>query len=214
MQFEGEYGKHEMWHILDADEDAYIYVGFNRNVTDEELRQRIADNTLIQVLNKIPVKKDETYFLKAGTVHAIGAGCFLCEIQQSSNITYRLYDYSRKDKYGNLRQLHVDRALDVLDKSQYSPRSQKTYQTIVRDNYCKTLIGQCQYFTVNKYFINGKCKMPYSESSFQAFVFLSGEGKISDGVNEYPVHMGETWFCANKMRITIDGKCSLLVVNI
>lgn len=214
MTVEGEYGKNEMWYVLDADEDACIYVGFNKNVTPEELRRRIADNTLMQVLNKIPVKKGETYFLKAGTVHAIGAGCFICEIQQSSNVTYRLYDYGRRDKNGNLRQLSVDKALDVLDMKAYVPKMPEQYEAIMRPEYVKTLLGQCKYFTVYKYFIDGECVIPASEASFQAFVVLEGKASVSDGSNTYKTSFGETWFCTSREQITIKGKCRVLAVNI
>lgn len=214
LSIEGEYGKNEMWHILDADEDACIYVGFNRNVTTEEVRRRIADNTLMQVLNKVPVKKDETYFLKAGTVHAIGAGCLICEIQQSSNVTYRLYDYGRKDKNGNFRELHINKALDVLNLKAYLPKTYEKYEAIMHSDYVKMLIGQCKYFTVNKYYVEGECMMPLTESSFQVFVVLNGKGTISDGDNVYETNFGDTWFCASGVQITLNGKFSVLAINI
>ncbi len=211
---EGELGKNEMWHILDADEDAYIYVGFNKDVTKEEIIERIENNTLLQVLNKIPVKKDETYFLKAGTVHAIGAGCLICEVQQSSNVTYRLYDYGRKDKSGKLRELHVNKALDVLDMKKYTPKTYEKYDAIMRYDFVKTLIGQCKYFTVNKYFVDGDCILPPSDSSFRAFVIVGGSGTISNGFSAYEIGVGDTWFSANLENININGKCTVLVVNI
>ena len=214
MAVEGDYGKNEMWHILAADEDAFIYIGFNKDVTEEEIRRRIEDNTLVQVLNKIPVKKGESYFLKAGTVHAIGTGCFICEIQQSSNVTYRLYDYNRKDKDGNTRELHIDKAIDVLDMKAYEPKSMERYEGIMHYDYVKTLIGQCKYFVVNKLFIDGECVLPPIESSFQAIVILEGKGTISDGVNKYDTKFGDTWLALNKVAINIEGKISALVVNI
>lgn len=214
MTVEGEYGKNEMWYVLDADEDACIYVGFNKDVTPAELRQRIKDNTLLSVLNKIPVKKGETYFLKAGTVHAIGAGCFICEIQQSSNVTYRLYDYGRRDKNGNLRALSIDKALDVLDMKQYVPKAMEQYEAHMRPEYVKTLLGQCKYFTVYKYFIDGECVIPASEASFQSFVVLEGSASVSDGSNTYKTGFGDTWFCTSREQITIKGKCRVLAVNI
>lgn len=214
MSMEDDFGKNEMWHILDADEDACVYIGFNKDVTDEEIRERIANNTLMQVINKVPVKKNETYFLKAGVVHAIGAGCLICEVQQSSNVTYRLYDYGRRDKDGNLRELHIDKALAVLDKNKYSPKTYEKYDGVMRSDFVKTLIGQCKYFTVNKYFIDGECVLPRIESSFQAFVVLDGYGAILDSCNEYEIRKGDTWFAASMEQITICGKCSLLAVNI
>lgn len=214
MTVENEFGKNEMWYILDADEDSYIYDGFNKDVTADEIRERINNNTLIDVLNKVSVKKGETYFLKAGTVHAIGAGCFICEIQQSSNVTYRLYDYGRKDKNGQPRDLHIDKAIDVLNMKASNPKPSDMYESIMQNNYVKRLIGQCKYFTVNQYFIDGECTLPSSESSFQVFVNIHGNGTISDGVNSYNTKFGDTWFCTNKQKITIQGKLKILVVNV
>ncbi len=214
MAVEGEYGKNEMWHILDADDDAYIYVGFNKDVTPEEIKKRIANKTLTRILNKIRVKKGETYFLKAGTVHSIGAGCFVCEVQQSSNVTYRLYDYGRKDKNGQQRELHIDKALDVMDMSAYTPKAPDRYESLMYSDYVKTLIGQCKYFTVNQYFVDGECTLPSSESSFQVFVNIYGSGTITDGENVYEIKLGETWFCTSKQTITIKGKLKILVINI
>lgn len=214
MTVENEFGKNEMCHILDADEDSFIYDGFNRDVTAEEIRERIKNNTLTDVLNKIYVKKGETYFLKAGTVHAIGSGCFICEIQQSSNVTYRLYDYGRKDKNGLLRELHIDKALDVLNMNSTSPKPSDTYETIVQNNNKKRLIGQCKYFTVNLYDVDGEISLPSIESSFQVFINIFGTGTISDGVNSFDTKLGDTWFCASKQKISLQGKFKMLVVNV
>lgn len=211
---EGQYGKNEMWHILEAEDDACIYVGFKQDITAEEVRKRIADNTLMQVINKIPVKKGDTYFLKAGTVHAIGAGCLICEVQQSSNVTYRLYDYGRRDKNGNLRELHIDKALDVLDMKAYEPQRNDDYEKFIRSDYVKTLIGQCKYFMVNKYYVDGECYFPAIESSFRCFVALSGNGLISDGVRNHRIASGDTWFAASRTEITVEGKLTMLVVNL
>lgn len=214
IEIEGDYGKNEMWHILDADDEAFIYIGFNKDVTKEEVRKRIKDNTLLQVLNKVYVKKGDTFFLRAGTVHAIGAGCLICEVQQSSNVTYRLYDYNRKDKNGNLRELHIDKALDVLNLKSYEPKSIEQYEGIMHSDYVKKLIGQCKYFVVNKYFIDGECSLPVIELSFQSIVILEGKGKITDGINTYTTKHGDTWFAFNKVPVTIKGKLTALVVNI
>lgn len=211
---EGDFGKNEMWHIIDADDDAYIYIGFNKDVTKSEIRRRIEDNTILSVLNKVYVKKGDTYFLKAGTVHAIGAGCFICEIQQSSNVTYRLYDYGRKDKDGNLRELHIDKALDVLDLKAFEPKSIEQYEGIMHYDYVKKLIGQCKYFVVNKFFIDGECSLPAIESSFQSIVILEGKGTISDGTNTYSTKFGDTWLAMNKVSVSLKGKLTALLVNI
>ena len=107
-------GKTEFWYIIDAQEDACLYSGFNKKITAEEVRQHVKDNTICQVLNKEMAKKGDAFFLPAGRVHSIGSGLFLAEIQQTSDATYRLWDYNRKDANGNPRELHVNDALNVI----------------------------------------------------------------------------------------------------
>ena len=214
LTVEGQYGKSEMWYILDADENACIYVGFNRDVTPGELRRRIADDTLMEVLNRVPVKKGDAYFLAAGTVHAIGAGCFICEVQQSSNVTYRLYDYSRRDKNGNKRELHVEKALDVLDMHAVTPRTFDRYNAVMGTDFVKSVIGECKYFSVTQYFVDGACDLPQSEASFLAIVVIEGEGEISDGRLSYPCTAGDTFFAAAKHRVTLKGKLKALVARV
>ena len=214
LSVEGEYGKNEMWHVLDADKNACLYIGFNRDVTKEEVRQRIEDNTLAEVLNRVPVKKGDTYFLDAGTVHAIGAGCFVCEIQQSSNVTYRLYDYGRKDKDGNLRELHVDKALDVLDLKASNPRPHKYGESLVYAEYVKTIIGECKYFSVTQYYVDGECILPITDRSFQAVVVIEGDGTITDGSVVKRCRLGDTFFIAAKDCVTLKGKMKVLVTTV
>ena len=209
---EREYGKSEMWYVLDAEEDACIYVGFNRDVTAQELLRRIEDDTLPEVLNRVPVHKGDAYFMAAGTVHAIGAGCLICEVQQSSNVTYRLYDYGRRDRDGKKRELHVDKALDVLDMHAVAPKAFDRYEAQMGADYVKSLIGECKYFSVTQYFVDGECDLPQSEASFQAIVVIEGEGTISDGRLTYSCAVGDTFFAAAKEKITLKGKMKALTV--
>ena len=104
-----------MWYIVQADEGAGIYCGFKRDTTKEEFLRKVQGGTVEELLNFIPVKAGDCFLIKAGTVHAIGAGCVICEVQQSSNVTYRVYDYNRRDAQGNLRPLHIDKAAEVID---------------------------------------------------------------------------------------------------
>ncbi len=211
---EGQYGKSEMWYILDADPDACIYVGFNRDVTPEELKSRIKHDALMEVLNRIPVKKGDAFFLAAGTVHAIGAGCFICEVQQSSNVTYRLYDYGRCGKDGEKRELHIDKALDVLDMHAVMPASFDHCDAVMGAGFVKYVIGECKYFSVTRYFVDGECALPFLEASFYAIVIVGGEGTVSDGKNGYACRAGDTFFAAAKEWVTIKGKLMALVVNV
>ena len=214
LSVEGQYGKSEMWYILEADENACIYVGFNRDVTQEELRQRIENDTLMEVLNRVPVKKGDAYFLAAGTVHAIGAGCFICEIQQSSNVTYRLYDYGRRDRDGKKRELHVDKALDVLDMHAVTPKTFDRFDAVMGTDFVRSVIGECKYFSVTQYFVDGECDLPQSEASFQAIVIIEGEGTVSDEQLTYKCLAGDTFFSAAKNRVTLKGKMKVLVASV
>lgn len=211
---EGDYGKNEMWYVMGADEGASIYVGFNKNVTAEEVRERVKKNTLLEVLNKVPVKKGETYFLRAGTVHAIGAGCFICEVQQSSNITYRIYDYGRRDKNGKYRELHLDKALDVMNFKKEEGDFKSNFPAAAHEGYVEKLIGECKYFSVRKYDVNGSVRLLPNESTFQVVIVIEGKCKIGNGSLTYPSEKGDTWFCGNWDTIELNGKCSVLVVNI
>ena len=125
LKYENDHGKTECWYIVDADEGSFIYLGVKRNITKQELKEKINDGTLTDVLNKVYVKKGDLYLIEAGTIHSIGEGVVILETQQSSNVTYRLYDYKRKDEFGNERKLHIDKALDVavLEPKEYVSNS-------------------------------------------------------------------------------------------
>ena len=115
MRVENEYGKTECWYILDCDDDAELIYGFNRTISSDEFKERIADNTFLETVNKVKVKKGDLFLIEAGTLHAIGKGILLAEIQQNSNTTYRVYDYGRLGADGKPRELHVEKAIDVTN---------------------------------------------------------------------------------------------------
>ena len=161
LREENEYGKNEMWHIMDCDEGAFIYYGVNQELTKDELQKKIEDNTILEVLNKIEVHKGDTYFVNAGMIHAIGAGILLCEIQQNSNCTYRIYDYDRRDKYGNPRELHIDKAREVsVLKDMTSECDGSGNEIEVNNGYTRQVLGSCKYFESQKYDV-------YTEVEFQ-----------------------------------------------
>ena len=120
LKHEDSLGKTEMWYIVEAEEGAGLYLGFNQNVTKEEYEKAIQENRLTDYLNFYKVQAGESYFIPSGTIHAIAKGCLICEIQQNSNVTYRVYDYGRKDKNGKERELHVDKALKVTNLSKHT----------------------------------------------------------------------------------------------
>lgn len=212
---EHEYGKNEMWYVMDCDEDSYIYLGFNRDVTSDEIRSRIADNTLTEILNKIPVKRGDAFFIPAGTVHAIGAGAFICEIQQNSNVTYRLYDFGRRDKNGNLRALHIDKALDVLNLSKFDYEEAACSEAISLKSDSMETLCSCKYFSVEKYTVNGEYSLFIDSSSFAGIIITAGSGTISvlDKIENFKT--GDSFFVpAKEAMIKITGKCEFLKAGV
>lgn len=188
-------GKTEMWYVVDAEPEAFLYYGFNRSVTKEEFAQAIEDETLCDLLQKVPVKKGDVFFIDSGTIHAIGAGIVIAEIQQSSDVTYRVFDYGRKDKDGHTRQLHIRQALDVT--SLHMPRV---------DYQFGSHLGRCRYFTTDLKKIHSKISLSTDGSSFQSLLVLNGNivVKSSDGI--YEAGKGDSLFIgANTGSYEIEG---------
>ena len=183
LENENEYGKNEMWYIVDTEPGAGLYVGFNRDVSRDEVERRIADNTIREVLNFVHTKPGDVFFIPAGTVHAIGAGNLICEIQQSSNCTYRLYDYDRKDKFGNKRELHLKKALDVLDYRRYDPAQSCGSKEEI----------SCKYFDVIIMEIDGEKTMRLTDDSFWSMTCIKGEGILHIDT-DVQICAGETVF--------------------
>ena len=212
---EGEFGKNEVWYVLDCESDAYLYVGLNRASTVDEIKDRIADNTITDILNKVPVKKGDVIFVPAGTIHAIGAGILACEIQQNSNSTYRLYDYDRKDKNGNTRQLHIDKALDVVDTSTYTVDTKGAGEIVRYDRSEQRLLCQCKYFEVKHYDIPRHEIIMIDDSSFKSILVISGKCVIECGTEKQEAKKGDSFFIsAGRKRVHIYGQCELIVTNI
>ena len=181
---EGQLGKTEMWYVLDARPGAELIYGFRRRVTPNEVRKAISDGTLNDLLNHVPVHQNDVFFIEAGTVHAIGAGCLIAEIQESSNLTYRLYDYDRTDKDGRKRPLHIDKALDVADlRSSVSPR-QPMRVLKYKDGTASELLTRCKYFQAERMLLNTEIRRDLAAfqtggNSFHVLLCLSGCGNIS-----------------------------------
>ena len=180
LQKEDEYGKNELWYVVDCEPESYLYCGFSRDTDEAEVRRRIKDGTLTEILNKIPVKKGDSYFIENGTVHAIGPGVLICEIQQSSNVTYRLYDYQRRDKYGELRELHIDKAMEVTNFHEKDMEAAKTME--------------CKYFSIEKSVFDGEVSFNLDDSSFRAFVVLEGSGQVSCGEESLAYRPADCFF--------------------
>lgn len=183
------FGKTEMWYVLDADKDACLIIGFNKDTEKNRYKNAVESGEVENLLQKVPVKKDDVFFIPAGLVHAIGKGVVVAEIQQSSDITYRIYDYKRKDDKGNERELHTEMAVDVIEYSA-SKNPKIPYQII--NNETLPLI-QCEYFTTNILEFNKTIKKDYSAlDSFVAYMCLDGELEILTELHTVKIHKGET----------------------
>ena len=198
----GGYGKTEMWYILDCEEGASLYYGFKEEITKEQFKASIENNTLLDYLNKVEVKKGDVYFIEAGTVHAIGKGIVICEIQQNSNTTYRVYDYDRRDAQGNARELHVEKALEV---SVTKPPMEYKQEN-------ENLLAKCKYFTVEKADVNGNTEFAIDETSFKSVIVTDGEGTLTLGDCEMQIKKGDSVFVpAQKGKFTVKGNCNIIV---
>ena len=201
LQKEDEYGKNELWYVVDCEPESYLYCGFSRDTDEAEVRRRIKDGTLTEILNKIPVKKGDSYFIENGTVHAIGPGVLICEIQQSSNVTYRLYDYQRRDKYGELRELHIDKAMEVTNFHEKDMEAVKTME--------------CKYFSIEKSVFDGEVSFNLDDSSFRAFVVLEGSGQVSCGEESLAYRPADCFFVpAGKKTVVFHGCGTVLKVQV
>ena len=180
-------GKTEMWYIVDATPDARIIYGLKKKYSADEVRAAIANGTLEELMNYVPVKKGETYFIPSGMVHAICKGILIAEIQQNSNITYRVYDYNRRGADGKLRELHVDDALAVIDKIE-DPAAVRA-----ESDDTKNIIAKCGYFTVY-HFENKAFDMEATEDSFVHLLCLGGNAEIAYGDTTIAIAKGESVF--------------------
>ncbi len=212
---EGEFGKNEVWYILDCDENAYLYLGLNKDSSKEEIRRKVENKTITDILNKVYVKPGDVLFVPAGTIHAIGRGILICEIQQNSNSTYRLYDYDRRDKNGKPRELHMDKAMDVVNTNRFVINTQGVGETIKYARSEQRLLCECKYFEVKYYDIPKHEIIMVDDSSFKSIVVIEGSCKISCGDEEETANNGDTFFiAAGRKRVHINGQCKLLVINI
>lgn len=205
MRVEGEYGKTEMWYIVECDEGAYLYYGLNREVSKEEFSERIKNNTLLDILNKVYIKKGDVFFIPSGTIHAICAGTLICEVQQNSNTTYRVYDYGRKDSDGKPRELHIDKAIDVARLIPSPP------QTKTKGN----ILASCRYFTVEKAVCDGVSEIPLGVDSFRSIVVIDGNGELTVNGSILTIKKGDSIFIpAQRGTAILKGNLEAIITRI
>lgn len=208
-------GKTEMWYVVAADEEAHLRSGFSKQVTPAQYEASVADNTITDILTDYIIHPGDVFFLPAGRVHSIGAGAFIAEIQQTSDLTYRIYDFNRRDAQGNTRELHTELAKQAIDY---------TVQPDYRTHYEKTQnapveLVSCPYFTTRLYDLTQPLTADYSAlDSFVVVICIEGKGLLTDDCgHEVPIHQGETVLIpasVRSLRITPDGGMKLLTSQI
>lgn len=184
------FGKNEMWYVMEADEDAELIIGFKRKLDESEYEGLLARNEIMKVMNAQKVRPGDTFYIPTGRVHAIGAGVLLAEIQQTSDVTYRIYDYDRVDaKTGKKRELHTEEAKSAID---YSVRD--TYDTIYEENINRpNVLVHSPYFKTDLLIVEGEMKLDYSEQdSFVIYMCVEGSATLQVEGAEYPMDLGET----------------------
>ena len=203
-----ERGKTEMWYVMDSAPDAKLYNGLKLQITPEQYKQMVADDTICDALAQYSVKEGDCFFIPAGRIHSIGAGCFLAEIQQTSDVTYRIYDFKRKDKDGNYRQLHTQEASEsinytVLDdyRTHYQPRTNESQ-----------LLVECPYFNTAVYDLTEAMTIDYSElDSFVILIGMKGEGTLTIDGETVAFSAGETILIpASAQEVRTEGTIKFL----
>lgn len=214
----GQRGKTEMWYVLDAAPDAKLVYGLNRDVDEQTIRTAIENDSLMKYLQQVPIQKDDLFFVEAGTIHAIGAGALIAEIQESSNLTYRLYDYNRRDKHGNKRELHIDKALAVA-KLQSSAEPRQPLRVLrYRQGVALELLCRCRYFEVYRMLVNTERRQVVhyraDEVSFRVLLCVNGCGTIAFAEESLNFYKGDCIFVpADSTELTIHGQAQFLDVR-
>ena len=207
LKYENQYGKTEMWYVVDCDEDAYLYYGLKEEVSKEEFAQRIKENTVIEILNKVSIKPGDSFFIAAGTIHAIGKNTMIAEIQQNSNVTYRVYDFGRVGADGKCRELHVEKALEVTN-----------LKPIEKDNSHAPHIAKCDYFVVDKLVLNAKedeKQGEVTEESFLSILVIDGHGTVTTENEEVQFKKGDSLFLtAGTGKYIIKGEGKMLMTKV
>ncbi len=211
MRVEGEYGKTECWYILDCEEGAELIYGFNRAISSKEFKEKIADNTFLETVNKVKVKKGDLFFIEAGTLHAIGKGILLAEIQQNSNTTYRVFDYGRLGSDGKPRDLHVEKAVDVTNCTPPTRSTDPEGALTEYDGYSRQILTKCDLFNVEKVSINSEFVDIADEKSFVSVLVTNGKG-IIDNIE---IKKGDSLFIpANYGEFTVKGNIEIIVTRV
>ena len=208
----GEQGKTEMWYVVDCEPESTLFLGFSRAVTPDELRQRAQDGTICEVLNRVAVHPGDVFFVRPGTVHAIGAGILVAEIQQNSDTTFRVYDYNRLGADGKPRQLHLERAIEVMNCAPAQGAADPLLPCPL-DGVQEVLT--CEYFRVRRAEVKRRIDLSTEGGSFTHLMCVRGGGDILCGGRNYPFRQGDSYFLPAALgEYAVEGDCSLLLSSV
>lgn len=208
---ENSYGKTEAWYILDCDEGAQLIYGFKQKITPDEFKKSIEDNTFLEYVNKVNVKKGDVFFISAGTLHAIGSGILLAEVQQNCNTTYRVYDYNRKVN-GKPRELHVEKALDVTVTEPPIRNGEPDYAPVVCGDAVLQDLCSCEFFKMETVEVNGEHKFTVGEESFASLLVLNGNGNFNCDNSQLQLSAGDSVFVpADCGEVSLNGEIKVLI---
>lgn len=212
---EGEPGKTEMWYVIDTQPNSKLIYGFAKEISHQEFEKRILDNTLLDVCNQVPIKKGDVFFIEAGTLHAIGAGALIAEIQQNSNSTYRVYDYGRIGKDGKPRQLHIDKALAVTKLQPPARKPEPLAKVNCFTDYDLTVLAQCNLFNVNHFNLHGNCNLETKKDSFHSILILDGEMALTYNTDSFTIKKGDSIFIpANMGEYILNGTGEFILTTL
>ena len=202
------HGKTEMWYTLESAPGAHLYNGLKKKITPEEYEQMVANDTIVDALARYEIKEGDVFYIPAGRIHAIGSGCFVTEIQETSDVTFRIYDYKRKDKDGNYRELHTKEAAQSIDYT-VLPNYRAGYEPILNEG---VQLVECPYFTTAVYDLTEPMLLDYSElDSFVILIAVKGEGTIKANGEEMTFKMGDTILLpATTNEVKIEGEVKFL----
>lgn len=207
LKYENDKGKTEMWYVMDCDENAKIICGIKESIKQEEIANIIHTGKIREILNEVSIHKGDVIFIPSGTIHAILKGTLICEIQQNSNLTYRVYDWDRIGKDGKPRELHIEKAIDVIKQD----LKQKIVTTSNQKLDTSNNVITCDYFKVDTISIGSKYKQISSPETFEAIMVVEGNGKIQTNGKEYTIKLGDSFIIpASLGEYEIEGNIKLL----
>lgn len=214
-ELEKEYGKTEAWYVLEAEEGTTLYYGLAKDMTKEEFRSAIENNTILDCLNKVPVKPGDVLFVGAGTIHALCTGAVIVEVQQNSNTTYRIYDHGRLGADGKPRELHIEKSILASNLNKFEPNLKPAGEPVEKDGAVVTLIAECKYFVEELYQVKKEATVTIDDSTFYHVLAVKGDGQLVTDEETIDFVQGDSFFIpAQNGTFKIKGDVELMLSHV